>query len=393
MAYCSGEAMLKVLNWCTLRSSRVSCGGATQYPTRQPVACSVLPKENTAKLRSRSSGCASTEAWRRPSIEHVLIHLVGENRDRAGRGSRRRARPNPRASATVQLGFCGLLMMISRVRSLKARRTSSQSKRKAGGESAMRTQRAARQPHGRIVGVVGRIENDGFIAGADDGLNRVVQRLGAAAGHGDLGVRIKLARDSCARAWRKSARAVRPRLPSAHIDCALRRPLRSALSPSADRWDSPGNPWPMLSAPSSSARRDITVNIVVPTSGNLLMESQESALQFLRPPASERTASPRLRSSLRRRQAAPAGGAHQQVLPPAARARRDPPTARAWGCAVRRCGRAATSSALRISMTSRPRRGRRVERAQRNLDAGVLARDFVDDARTRGRGTRRGAAP
>ena len=53
--------MLKVLNWCTLRSSAVSAGGATQYPTRSPVACSVLPKENTAKLRAASSGWLSTE--------------------------------------------------------------------------------------------------------------------------------------------------------------------------------------------------------------------------------------------------------------------------------------------------------------------------------------------
>jgi hypothetical protein len=30
IAACSGAAMLKVLNWCTLRSSRVSSGGATQ---------------------------------------------------------------------------------------------------------------------------------------------------------------------------------------------------------------------------------------------------------------------------------------------------------------------------------------------------------------------------
>ena len=59
--------MLKVLNWCTLRSSRVSAAGATQYPTRRPVACRVLPKEKTAKLRDASPGCVSTEMCRPPS--------------------------------------------------------------------------------------------------------------------------------------------------------------------------------------------------------------------------------------------------------------------------------------------------------------------------------------
>ena len=54
-------------------------------------------------------------------VEHVFVDFVGEQGDRpiADQGGERVQ--DRRASATVQLGFCGLLMMISRVRSLKAR--------------------------------------------------------------------------------------------------------------------------------------------------------------------------------------------------------------------------------------------------------------------------------
>src|SRR5580692_6904866 len=70
----------------------------------------------------------------------------------------------------------------------------------------------------------------------------------------------------------------------------------------------------MLSAPSSSARRDITVKMVVPTSGSL--ESKRiSAFQVLQPAGEGAHVEPALAQLPRRRQAALARGAQQEVLP------------------------------------------------------------------------------
>src|SRR5579863_4195154 len=72
----------------------------------------------------------------------------------------------------------------------------------------------------------------------------------------------------------------------------------------------------MLSAPSSSARRDITVKMVVPTSGSL--ESKRisiSALQVLQAAGEGAHGEPALAQLPRRRQAALARGAQQEVLP------------------------------------------------------------------------------
>src|SRR6202011_2521392 len=88
--------------------------------------------------------------------------------------------------ATLQLGFCGLLTMMSRVRSLNVLRTRSQSKRNVGGASGTRRQRP---PANRIAG---GIENDDLVAGAYHCLDCVVQGFGAAARNGDLGQRIDL---------------------------------------------------------------------------------------------------------------------------------------------------------------------------------------------------------
>src|SRR5258708_21681463 len=64
---------------------------------------------------------------------------------------------------------------------------------------------------------------------------------------------------------------------------------------------------------SSAARRDMTVNIVVPTSGNLLV-NRTSGLQVLQA-AGERTHNEAASAQYQRRgQAALAGGAHQQGL-------------------------------------------------------------------------------
>ena len=48
----------------------------------------------------------------------------------------------------------------------------------------------AGEPDGRIVGVIGGIEDDGFVARADHCLDGGVDRFGAAAGDGELGFRV-----------------------------------------------------------------------------------------------------------------------------------------------------------------------------------------------------------
>src|SRR5207237_380779 len=126
MACCNGWAMLKVLNWCTLRSSRVSAGGATQYPTRTPVACRVLPKENTAKLRGACPGCVSTELCRPPSnttCSYTSSDSTTISRAWISCASASRSAP----VAVVQAGLCGLLNSTRRVRSVTAARARSQS--------------------------------------------------------------------------------------------------------------------------------------------------------------------------------------------------------------------------------------------------------------------------
>ena len=140
-----------------------------------------------AQFRVRQHRCMAAAVE-----EHVLVHLVGEHGDRPVADQAASASRSSRV-ATVQLGFCGLLMMMSRVRSLKARRTWSQSKRKAGRRERNAHASAAGEPHRGLVGIVGGIENDGLIARAHHRLDGVVQRLGAAAGDRDLGLRIEAA--------------------------------------------------------------------------------------------------------------------------------------------------------------------------------------------------------
>src|SRR5580698_8941611 len=69
----------------------------------------------------------------------------------------------------------------------------------------------------------------------------------------------------------------------------------------------------MFKAFSSAARRDITVNIVVPTSGNLLV-NRTSALQVLQAAGERAYREALLAQRLRRSEAALTGGAHQECL-------------------------------------------------------------------------------
>src|ERR1700679_3064709 len=73
----------------------------------------------------------------------------------------------------------------------------------------------------------------------------------------------------------------------------------------------------MFSAFSSAARRDITVNIVVPTSGNLLV-NRNSALQSLQSAGERMYGEPAFAQDLRRGQTALTGGANQQCSTAAA---------------------------------------------------------------------------
>ena len=61
MACCSGCEMLKVLNWCTLRSSRVSAGGGNAVADAQAGGVQGLAEGEHSEAAQSESGCVSTE--------------------------------------------------------------------------------------------------------------------------------------------------------------------------------------------------------------------------------------------------------------------------------------------------------------------------------------------
>ena len=194
----------------------------------------------------------------------------------------------------------------------------------------------------------------------------------------------------------QSARAARPRLPWARIDCAPRRPPRSARRTGADRWDSPEIPGRCSERLLPRARRDITVNIVVPTSGNLLLKRTLSAPGI----AGRRRASAR-RARVCAARAPPPGCACPRRTPaefPAAGASRLGFASRSGMaiCRARRGGRHAPRLLRRCGCRSPRSRGphgigQRVAAQSRCRDP--RAPDLADVRACPGRGTRRGAAP
>src|SRR5450631_1892505 len=145
----------------------------------------------------------------------------------------------------------------------------------------------------------------------------------------------------------------------------------------------------MFRAPSSNARRDMTVNMVVPTSGNLLVKRKGLALQRLQS-AGERTHRKAVSAQFaRRRQASFARGAYQQEF---------------LSCSeqsgirqqnghgnVPRCGRPGRKFFLGSDVDDfEPAPRRFSQRGQGNLDSGFLS-GYFPDMRTAG-GAALGAA-
>ena len=125
-----------------------------------------------------------------PIEEHMLIHLVGDHGDRPiadtfGEGVEIGARGDRAArilwavdddeAGAVAQGAADFVPIEA----------------KCGGRERNAHAARAGEPHGRLVRVVGRIENNSLIARPRDRLNGVIQRLGATAGNRDLSLRIK----------------------------------------------------------------------------------------------------------------------------------------------------------------------------------------------------------
>ena len=192
MAACSGAAMLKVLNWCTLRSSR--------REQRRRDAVADAPARDVQRLAERVHGEAALLELRvvddglvhAAVVLHVLVDLVGEHEDGPIARLEEMAASSSRSAAlaTVQAGLCGLLMTMRRVRSLTAARTRcpvvAEMRRLERDVDAA----PAGEPHRRVVGVVGRVEDDGLGARRHDRLDGGVDRFGAAAGDRELGLRV-----------------------------------------------------------------------------------------------------------------------------------------------------------------------------------------------------------
>ena len=90
----------------------------------------------------------------------------------------------------MPVGLWGVFRISARVRGPNAAASRAGSKRQSGGASGTARTRPARHRDVGRVGVVGRLEHDHLVARIDDRQDGVVQQLGRAAGHGDLGVRI-----------------------------------------------------------------------------------------------------------------------------------------------------------------------------------------------------------
>ena len=141
-------------------------------------------------LRAASSGCASTEACLRSVEHHVLVDLIGRAPACRCRRAPPRAHRGRARSAAVQAGLCGTVEQHQpgaraehRVQPLPVVAKSRLGERQTHAASAG-------EPHRRLVGVVGRIEDDDLVARPDQRLHGRVDRLGRPERDGDFGLRV-----------------------------------------------------------------------------------------------------------------------------------------------------------------------------------------------------------
>src|SRR5277367_3490285 len=136
----------------------------------------------------------------------------------------------------------------------------------------------------------------------------------------------------------------------------------------------------MLSAPSSIARRDIMVKIVVPTSGSLLSKRM-SVLQPLQAACKGADAEPQLAQLARRGEASLSGSADEQVLRVFCE-RRGIREKRSHGNVARR-GRPDSELFRRAHVDEAERAGGFLERVERDLDVRVIALELAHDGAAR----------
>ena len=115
----------------------------------------------------------------------------------------------------MPVGLCGVFRMSARVRGPNAAARRRRLEAPVGRRQRHRANEAAGHRHARGVGVVGWLEDDHLVARVDDRQQRVVQKLGGAAGHGDLGVGIDRRPGRPAAAVVVGQRPPQPRSPGA----------------------------------------------------------------------------------------------------------------------------------------------------------------------------------
>jgi hypothetical protein len=120
----------------------------------------------------------------------------------------------------------------------------------------------------RRVAVVGRFEQDHFVAGADQRGAGGVDAVGRTGDDGDFVLDVVVGAIQALRSFRRWLRAARD---AGHrrvlVDAGIDVLVSSARSSGAQ--SKSGNPWDRLIALCSAASRDITVKMVVPTLGSL----------------------------------------------------------------------------------------------------------------------------
>ena len=184
---------------------------------------------------------------------------------------RRSVRPCRRRRASRRKDCAGVLMKSIRVRGLigLAHLAASPTRKIERIERDVHRLRPG-QVDRRLVAVVAGVEHDHLVAGAHHRQHGVEDRLAAAAGDGDFGIRDPPAGRSnpaSCRRWPGAARECRSSARTGSCRRASPWPVHRPGNPAAGN---PGKPWPRLTAPCSAASCDITVKMVVPTFGSLV---------------------------------------------------------------------------------------------------------------------------
>ena len=130
----NGAELVKVTNWCTVRTAADSAGDAIAQPTFQPVTLKVLPMLPMVMVRSAISGSVAIGTCAAPSnrISQYTSSLITST------SWRRQSTAMVSSSArenTLPVGLWGVFRISARVRGPNAAASRSGSKRQSGGAS------------------------------------------------------------------------------------------------------------------------------------------------------------------------------------------------------------------------------------------------------------------